>query len=352
MPKTYNHLFEQIIRIENLYDAFHKAQRGRRKKPDVLAATYEREAFLHDLHARLAAGTWRPEPYHTFLCKTEVKSRIIRAPTFHDRVVHHAICNVLMPLFEQKFIFDSYAITPGKGTHRAVRRVQQYLCETNAYVLQCDVHHYYESIHHATLKRLLRRTIRDGRVLHLLDLLIDSYTSDETGEGIPIGAMTSQLFANLYLNELDHFVKDELDCKHYVRYMDDFLLFGEKTELQALLGRIQPFLAKFHLELNDRTRLAPARHGVDFAGYRTFVTHIAMRKRNVKAARRRFRRYERLYAEWRADVPDVTRRVVSFRGYACHAASYRTLQSVLGSIHLVRHHSMKGEDLWQQNRRS
>ncbi|MCI6233229.1 MAG: reverse transcriptase/maturase family protein [Selenomonas sp.] len=339
MPKTYNHLFDQIVSIDNLYDAFHKAQRGRRKKPDVLAATYEREAFLHDLHERLAAGTWRPEPYHTFLAKTEVKSRIIRAPTFHDRVVHHAICNVLMPLFENKFIFDSYAITPGKGTHRAVKRVQAYLRETHAYYLQCDVHHYYESVHHATLKRLLRRTIRDRRVLGLLDTLIDSYHSDETGEGIPIGAMTSQLFANLYLNELDHFLKDELGCKQYVRYMDDFILFGEKPYLLDMLGRIEPFLARLHLHLNDRTRLAPAKQGVDFAGYRTYVTHIKMRKRNVTAARRRFRRYERLYAEWRVDVPDVTRRVASFRGYACHADSYDTLRSVLGSIHLARHHS-------------
>lgn len=339
MPKTYNHLFDQIVSIDNLYDAFHKAQRGRRKKPDVLAATYEREAFLHDLHERLAAGTWRPEPYHTFLAKTEVKSRIIRAPTFHDRVVHHAICNVLMPLFENKFIFDSYAITPGKGTHRAVKRVQAYLRETNAYYLQCDVHHYYESIHHATLKRLLRRTIRDSRVLHLLDLLIDSYHSDETSEGIPIGAMTSQLFANLYLNELDHFVKDELGCQHYLRYMDDFILFGEKAYLQGMLKKIAPFLGTLHLQLNGRTRLAPAKNGVDFAGYRTFVTHIKMRKRNVTAARRRFRRYERLYAEWRVDVPDVTRRVASFRGYAAHADSYDTLRSVLGSIHLIRHHS-------------
>lgn len=341
MPKTYHHLYEQIIDIENLYAAFREAQRGRRTKPNVLAASYEREAFLHDLHERLEDGTWVPEPYHVFLCRKEVKSRIIYAPTFHDRVVHHAMYRVLRPLFERKYIYDSYAITPGKGTHKAVRRVQQYLRETNAYYLQCDIHHYYASVNHDVLKAILRRTIRDEQVLHLFGLLIDSYHDQETGEGIPIGALTSQLCANAYLNELDHFVKDELGCKRYLRYMDDFLLFGEKEYLHGMLEKIEAFLnGKLRLHLNARTRIAPARQGVDFAGYRTFVTHIKMRKRNVTAARRRFRRYEQLYADWKADIEDVTRRVASFRGYACHANSFRTLQSVLGSIHLVRHHSI------------
>lgn len=203
MPKTHSHLYEQIISFENIYAAYHEARRGKRYRDDILRFHQDHEEALVTLCEELKAKTWKPSPYREFLCATEVKRRVIHAPSFIDRVVHHALANVTRPLFEKKYIFDSYATIKGKGTHRAVYRVQEFLRRAKAnwgkvYVLQCDISKYYPNIDHDVLMEQVKRTIRDKDVIWLWEQIISGF--NDTGKGLPIGALTSQVAANIYLN--------------------------------------------------------------------------------------------------------------------------------------------------------
>lgn len=344
MPKTYNDLFDTITSCENLFAAFDEAAKGKKYKPEVLDAIFHKEEIVLELQKELWDGSWVPSGYREFLCKTEVKRRIIHAPAFRDRVVHHAICQIVAPLFFQKFIFDSYAVTPGKGTHRAVSRVQTFLRQAGrggkpVYILQGDVHHYYQSINHKILFEEIKRTIRDRGVLDTWWKIIDGF-HEENGVGLPIGALTSQLSANIYLNVLDHFVKECIGWSKYVRYMDDFILVGnDKKELWDALSDIRWLLdTRLRLKLNQKVAVYPVSRGVDFAGYRTWTNHILPRKRNVKAAKRRFRRMSKDFYNWETDYGDVRQRVSSFLGYMKHANAHDSTRSALKYLVLRRNH--------------
>lgn len=330
MPKTYNNLFDKICSLENLYAAYHDAKKNKRFKSEVLKAGFFIEEIIHDLHYQLHDMTWQPEPYREFVSQAEVKRRIIHAPTFRDRIVHHAILRIVKPLFEKKFIFDSYAVTVGKGQIRAVKRLQDFIRQASkqgeVYVLQCDITKYYPSINHSILFKEISRTIRDKKVLEIWWRIIDSFP-----EGLPIGAYTSQLSANIYLNILDHFVKEELGLKYYLRFMDDFIIIlNDKQQLWSVYDKIHLFLTtRLKLRLNKRTKLFKATQGTDFAGYRTFRNKILPRKRNVKAARRRFKKFVSRIKRNEATKKELSARVQSFLGYMKHCDGYRTTQSTL-----------------------
>ncbi len=334
MPKTYNNLFEKIISYENLYLAYMDAKKHKKLKHEVLEFGVNVEEKLKDIHDRLEAGTWKPSPYHEFLAKTEVKRRVINAPTFADRVVHMAIYRVIMPLFEKKYIFDSYACRIGKGSWKATQRLQHFLRVAKrkyerVYVLQCDIAKYYPSIYKPVLMDEIRRTIRDKRLLQLLELIYFEFNGSE--RGIPIGTVTSQLAANVLLNKLDHFLKECVGAEYYLRYMDDFIIIdGDKDRLRKILQDIEWFVsAVLKLQLNPKTGIFPACQGVDFAGYRTWATHIKPRKRNVKAAKIRFKNLSWHFRHGRIDAKAIDRRIASFRGYMCHCAGYRSTLSTL-----------------------
>lgn len=392
--KRHDDLFDRIVDLENLYAAYENAREHRHFKNEIMACSRRLENELCDLRFDLLVGEWEPGGFYQFESRTEVKRRIINAPTFLDRVVHHAIIQVVMPLFERKFIYDSYAcrLKPKrfygeaafqferrkKGTHRAVKRLQKFIRSVEntsrtgkAYVLQCDISKYYLTIDHEIMKRELRRTIADRRLLEVWDKIIDGYhepinptireilkrkirreTSDpalieaydrriddettaKTGKGVPIGALTSQLQANIYLNPLDHFVKETLHEKHYLRYMDDFLIVADTKEmLKEHLSAIRWFVEeRLNLVLNPKTKIFPTSRGVDFAGYRTFHDYILPRKRNIKAAKIRFKNLSYLYKHGRAGFEDVKPRVGSFLGYVKHCKASKTTESTLA--HLV-----------------
>ena len=241
----------------------------------------------------------------------------------------------MRPIFEKKFIYDSYASRPGKGTHSACERLKHFLRGAAAtgkpvYVLQCDIHHYYQSVDHEKLKELIRRTIADKRLLEVWDRIIDGYNED-IGVGIPIGALTSQLSANIYLDTLDHFVKECIQAKRYLRYMDDFIIVeNDKEKLKRYLADIK-WLLECHLklQLNPKTKIFPASHGVDFAGFRTFIDKTLPRKRNIKAAKRRFKDLSWRYKHYGVNLEDVKPRVDSFLGYVKHCKAERTTESTL-----------------------
>lgn len=340
--KRYDDLWEEIVTFENMYDAYLEARKGRRYRSEVMSTAKRLELILHQLIFELNVGEWRPAKYYEFECRTEVKRRTINAPTFRDRIVHHSIDRVIRPLFERKYIFDSYACRLGKGTHAACTRLQHFLRQAGAsgkrvYVLQADISKYYPSISHDVLKEELRRTIADKRLLEVLDLIVESFNED-TGRGLPIGSLTSQLFANVYLNPFDHFMKECRRERFYLRYMDDFIVVADdKAHLRDALADARWFIeTQLKLKLNPKTAIFPASHGVDFAGYRTFTAKVLPRKRNIKAAKIRFKDLSWRFRHGKASIKDAQQVVASFLGYCKHCKSSQSARAALRRLVLSK----------------
>lgn len=336
--KTHKYLFATIIAFENLLLAAQQAAAGKREQFNVMDFFYRLEANLWHLQEELQTQTYQPGDYSTFKIY-EPKPRMISAAPFRDRVVHHALINVIAPLFERSFIFDSYANRLGKGTHRAIRRYQHFLRD-HRYVLKCDIKKYFPSIDHEILKKLMRRSIADARTLWLIDLIIDRsnpqeevgdyfpgddlFTPHERRKGLPIGNLTSQFFANVYLNPLDHFIKEVLRCLAYLRYVDDFVLFSNnKAELWKWWEQIAGFLQNFRLKLHPHhCYIFPARVGWLFLGQQVFRTHRRLAAANVRRFKKRLRR-------WQETPPEnLPQRFASWAGHAAQADTYHLLRSL------------------------
>lgn len=343
--KRYKHLFDDVCALENLHLAYLKARKGKQGRPEVAAFTFHLESELLRLRDELRDGTYQPGPYRQFVVY-EAKRRLISAAPFRDRVVHHAVCNVIEPIFEPTFIHDSYACRVGKGQHAALARLREFL-RSNRYVLKGDLVRYFPSVDHKILLDLLARKIGDPRVLDLLAVIIAHSPPEAAAEpvwfagddllaplrphGLPIGNQTSQFFANVYLNPFDHFVKETLREKSYLRYVDDFVVLGnDKGRLHEVKAAAREFLAGLRLRLHERkTQVFPAKEGTDWLGYRVFPTHVRVRKSNVHRFKRRLRRMQAAYARGEMGLEEVQQRVVSWLGHAAHADSYRLRAQVM-----------------------
>jgi retron-type reverse transcriptase len=297
--KTYKDLYPKVCSFENLYNAYLKAREGKRYKEYVLKFSWNLEEELRKLQKELINQTYQHGNYYEFTLY-DAKKREIKAAPFRDRVVHHAICAVIEPIFDKGFIYDSYACRKGKGTHSAIKRLDHFIrsaCtkwgEDNVYCLKCDISKYFDSIDHEVLMSLIERKIKDPKLLWLINKVVKSSLSHRIYEtlfdfrdtGIPIGNLTSQLFANLYLNELDQFVKHDSGIKYYLRYMDDFLvLSGDKGELHQLESVFREFLKKnLKLELHyKKVSLSPLSRGIGFLGYRLYKSYKLIRGSTVR----------------------------------------------------------------------
>jgi retron-type reverse transcriptase len=337
--KRHGHLWENVISFEALLRAAGQAGKGKRFRPDVAAFHFNLERELWALHEQLSMRTYRPGPYRTFFV-CEPKPRQISAAPYRDRVVHHALVNVLEPIFERTFIHDSYACRKGKGTHAAVDRCQHF-ARRYRYVLKADVRKFFPSLDHEILKSLVARKIKDPDVLWLVGQIIDHsnpqeevqsyfpgddlFTPGERRRGIPIGNQTSQFFANVYLDPLDHFVKDRLGINGYVRYVDDFLVFcDDKRQLAGVRERIGDFLTSLRLRLHPTKNVVfPVNEGIRFLGYRVLPTHRLLVKENVWRFLRRVRQMQRDYAAWRVSFAAIYQRLMSWNGHARQANTYR-----------------------------
>ncbi|MGE3538492.1 MAG: reverse transcriptase domain-containing protein [Candidatus Tectimicrobiota bacterium] len=319
--KRHGHLFEQVSAFDNLLLAVRQARRGKHHRPRVAHFDFHLETELCLLQDELRSGTYRMRPYHTFIVY-EPKQRQICAADFRDRVVHHAICNVLDPLFDACLIHDTYACRRGKGTHAAVKRVQHF-ARRFPFALKGDIRQYFASVDHGVLKGLLRRKLKDQRLLTLLDQIIDHpLPGGVPGQGIPIGNLTSQYFANLYLGELDHFLKDRLRRKGYVRYMDDFLVLADdKPSLHATLAAIRIFLQDtLHLALKDEVvYIAPVSQGVPFVGFRIYPGMVKLARPQWVRFTRRVQAQETRYHGGLIDEETLARSVTSMIGHTLHA---------------------------------
>jgi RNA-directed DNA polymerase len=289
--KRYNNLFEQVVSFKNMLLASKKALKGKKTKTKVSLFHFNLENEIIGLQNELISQDYLPGPYRQFEIR-EPKARKICSSDFRDRVVHHAICNVIEPVITNKMIFDTYACIENKGTHAAVKKAALFAGKYK-YFLKCDIRKYFESIDHDVLKQLLRRVIKDKKLLKLIDIIIDHKVPGyKDGKGLPIGNLTSQHFANFYLSQLDHFLKDRLRVKGYIRYMDDFIVFAdEKDKLNDLLKVIGEFLRnKLDLELKEEvTRIAPATEGVPFLGFNIYSSLIRIQRKNLIRVRRKIK---------------------------------------------------------------
>ena len=308
--KTVKHLEEKILSYENVIAAFEDTTRKMRYKPSMLWLKAHMEEVIVDTIDSLRNRTWKPIGFHEFMIH-EPKLRKISAPAVTDRFVHHILCRVIEPILDKKFIDTSYACRKGKGMLSACKRVQhnlRSLGEGTVYVYRIDIRKFFHSINHDVLKRIMRRHFADDFVLWLLDVIIDSYP-----EGLPIGSLTSQLMANVVLNELDH----HMECANYVRYMDDVIIVSKnRDELVLLDEKARAYIGDIlHLQVNrKKTHITEYRNGIDFSGYRITPWRLYPRKRNVKAAGTRLRKLRR------TNVLKYEASKQSFFGYMKHCS--------------------------------
>lgn len=333
MPVLPSDSFVRIVSLETLVKAHRKALLGKRSNQRAATSNYQFMSELLEIQRELVTGSYTPLPYRRRLI-TEPKVRRIEAPAFRDRIVHHAIHSVLNPLYERHFIHDSYACRPDKGTHRAMARVQKFLrTRPDTYVCKIDISKYYGSVNHDKLRELVARRISDKRILALLDVIIGSSDSGTEYDhlfpssshfhtkgrrGIPIGNLTSQLFANIYLHEADMYAKQKLKVRHYIRYMDDILLFHEdKAQLRKWQEKLTKFLYdELYLTVNPRkVRVYPARIGVDFVGYVLYPHTRRVRTSSVRRFRRRFSRKLKGLIEGQTNVSSVN---ATFNAWSAH----------------------------------
>ncbi|MFN0213178.1 MAG: reverse transcriptase domain-containing protein [Saprospiraceae bacterium] len=293
-------LYPQFCSFENLLLAYRKARRGTRSNLETAAFFHQMEPELLALQAELASGVWQPQPYRYFEIY-DPKQRTISVAAFRDRVVHHALVNVLEPIFERRFIFDSYATRKGKGVHAAVARAQHFL-RSNGWFFKTDVEKYFDSIDHGILLGLLQRKIKDRQLLEVCEKIVRNGGAVRQGLGLPIGNLTSQFFANVYLDPLDHFVADGgaggFGSLAYLRYMDDFVIFSENKEhLKCWRPSIEIFLAeRLALQLKpSATFLNSRENGLSFLGRRIFPATVRLHPQHLRRITSRLARREKSF---------------------------------------------------------
>jgi len=286
--RSYNNLYEKLISIENLLLAYKKARKGKTKKEYVQEFEENFHKNIKTLQKELLKETYLPKPLKTFIIR-DPKTRKISKSEFKDRIIHHALCNIIEPLFERGFIYDSCANQKNKGILFAIKRFEKYKRKvtknltSKGYCLKADIKHYFKEVDRKIIFKIIRKKIKCKKTLNLIKKILDNF---EGQKGMPLGNLTSQFFANVYLNELDKFLKHKLKANYYVRYVDDFILLHESEErLKIWKYKIEYFLKEnLKLELHpDKSKIINLSKGVDFVGFRNFYYYKLLRKRNRKS---------------------------------------------------------------------
>lgn len=310
-----------------LWRSYWECRKGKREQDYVGVFERNLERNLLDLRNDLIHERWKTGCYSRFFV-SDPKRRLINAPPFRDRIVHRAVSDILIRIWDIMFIYDSYACRIGKGTHVAVDRLQRFMRrypQGQGYVLQLDVRSYFASIDHKILAALIEGKIRDRRFMDLIKQIIGSY-SDSPGAGIPLGNLTSQVFANIYLHELDMFCKHDLKIRQYIRYMDDVALVSDdKGQLWEWRDAISDLLDdRLCLALHpDKQVLSPIDSGVDYLGYTVFRDYRLVRARNVHRIYRNLKKMEAGTFD-----KDAFASIMSWMGYATHADTYHLNKSI------------------------
>ncbi|MBZ0317860.1 MAG: RNA-directed DNA polymerase [Anaerolineae bacterium] len=352
-------MFNDICKLENLYLAFKKAQLDNHYKRKVCVFAFRLEENINRLNWELLNNRYTPQPY-TYFVVHEPKPRDIAAPAFRDRVLQHSLVARIQPLFEKQFIYDAYACRVDKGTHLGAYRLKKFLMAarciygptTPIYSLQCDIRKFFQSIAWDKLLTIINQTITCPKTRDLIEKIITTHNGNERNSpvkkeqlslfddratfqapginiekrvGLPIGNLTSQLFANIYLNELDHFMKDRLRLKWYGRYMDDFyVLHQDKAYLKDLVTTVDDFL-QHNLELSlhpKKLNIADTKNGVPFVGYRVFYDHILVRGNTLLRMERNWRKKQKQVKNGMIEPHKLEESKAAIIGHLSHANTY------------------------------
>lgn len=321
--------YEKLCDWGNLYEAYRLARRGKRWKNAVAKVEASALEAIALLQRELQTKTYKPGGYREFYVY-EPKKRLIQTNSFKDKIIQHVFCDqVLYKALTRPFILDNYGSQIGKGTHFGLDRLRQFMRDyyrkngfsADGWVLKADIRHYFQSIRPDVLKRDVAKYLYDPDCLALAYMIIDS-SPDPLG--IPIGNQSSQLFALLYLNQMDHIIKEQLGFRWYGRYMDDFyIICDSKERLQQALVVIRQHLAERGLELNQKTQIFPLRNGLDFLGFHTYIDDHGkvirkVRKSSRDRMKRKLRKYAILYAEGKITRREITDSYRSWRTHALH----------------------------------
>ena len=323
--KRYGNLYNTISSLPNLYIAHRHARRGKTRYSEVQYVDKNKDELLKNLHESLVQQTYTTGEYKIKKIYEPKERTIYALPYYPDRIVQHAAMNRLQPIWDKTFIYDLYSAIPNKGIHKAIKRLQLFLKDTEntKYCLQFDIKSYYPSINHAILLSLIEKKIKCKKTLWLINDVIDSL-GNETN--IPIGNYLSQYFGNIYLNEFDHWLKEQQKTKYYIRYNDDGIVLSDsKDELWQLLGKIRSY-AENHLQLklNKKTRIYPVDDvGIDFLGYKTYRTHSLLRKRTVNKFKHKIKTIKTSHAKMKPQ--HIVSSVMSYVGWIQHGTCYNLL---------------------------
>jgi len=325
--------YDNLISIENLFQAWSEFRKGKAKRFDVQTFDRNLEDNLFGLHQKLKSKTYKHGSYQSFYVH-DPKQRHIHKADVTDRVVHHLLYTFLYKLFDSSFIYDSYSCRLEKGTHKGLSRLKNYTRKVSqnytgsCWVLKCDIKKFFAGVDHKVLLTLLKKKIKDNDIIWLLEQIIYSFHSDKgEGKGMPLGNLTSQVFANIYLNELDQFVKHKLKAKYYIRYADDFLVLSKNKEfLHKHIDKLKQVLNnKLQLELHpNKIALRKLGWGIDFLGY-IVLPHYILPK--TKTKRRIFKKLKE-----KEGLENFNQSVQSYLGYLGHANSFKITQELKNQV--------------------
>ena len=346
--KRHGNLYEIVYSFENLYSAYNKAIKNKRWKPEVLEYSFNLEENLFQLQEELINQNYIPGNYRQFYVYVP-KVRLIKSLPFKDRVLQHAVNNILQPMFEKTFYEHSYACRNGKGPIEASNTLFEWMknyakCGYKVFCLKCDIAKYFLNVNLNILFNIYSKKIKDCNFLSLLYIVLEL---NKRIKELPVGNLTSQLSGNVYLNELDHFILTKLKPLKYIRYMDDFLLFSDsKEKLAHMLNEIIWFLEhKLKLKLNDKTRIFPIKSGVDFVGYIHYFTHRRLRKSTWKRCKRRLKKDVIKFFNDKLSYESLRSKFSSLLGKLKHSDSYYEYESLtlyFNKIMLIKEKKING----------
>ena len=361
--KSYRNLYQTVCSWENLVLAWKKARKGKTLKQYVIDFEKDLKSNLVILRVELLLHAYHPRPLQTFILR-DPKTRTISVSDFRDRIVHHAICNIVEPLFDKTFIYDSYANRKGKGTLAAIKRLEAFQRKVSrnktivwkfnkkntirGFFLKADIKKYFDTVDHKILLEILNLKIKDKEFLFLLRKILANHQSKESGKGMPLGNLTSQFLANVYLNELDQFVKRKLIARYYIRYVDDFVvLHNDESTLRFYREEIEKFLQdRLCLKLNqDKSTIRPLARGLQFLGFRNFYHHKILKKGSTRRTYSKVHSLEKDYPSRKINYDKIYDFLEGWCAYARNASTFRLRKNLLWQIEHTFPHEISTKEV-------
>jgi retron-type reverse transcriptase len=333
-------MYAKLTTYENIFLAYTNARKHKTLKPYVIEFEKDLELNLLALQLELQLKSYYPRPLETFIIR-DPKTRKISKSHFRDRIIHHALCNIIEPIFDKTFIYDSYANRRGKGTLNAIKRYEYFKRKISKnykrriYVFKADIKQYFETVNHKILLNIIRKRIRDKNVLWLINLILENHKTETRNKGMPLGNLTSQFFANVYLNELDHYVKETLQVKYYIRYVDDFvILSGSQKQLRCYREKINIFLKEsLDVELHpEKTKIIQMHRGVGFLGLRIFNHHRLLKKSNIRKFKNKLSNLCKQYDRKEIDYDEIYDAIEGWVAYSKTANCNNLRDTILKPI--------------------